>query len=390
MIVGLYQWVRSSAVAATLACLLSPSATHAELRIDKSFGSVSGWNIGFSEDVAGCLAAAKYKDGTTIWLGFGDHSNAYIAFTNPNWQSIAQNGEYQLRMMTGRRLWVGTFSGFERTGEKGVYSSGLKAEFLDDFASSGGVRIFLNRKPLSALSLAGSSDAVNQVVSCQKKFVEASGGAPEKRKGGGGSSGTGFFVSNDGHIVTNNHVIDGCKAINVTPVGGKATSAYLIAKDKTNDLAIVKTTLSPTVLPALRPQARLGEPVYVFGFPLSGLLSDSGNFTTGTVTGVTGLRDDTRMAQISAPVQPGNSGGPLIDKFGNVIGVIVMKLNALYIAAATNDIPQNVNFAIKSNIALNFLESNNVAADTRAKERVLPPEAIAELAKMFTVRITCN
>ena len=261
---------------------------------------------------------------------------------------------------------------------------------LPHFAAAGGVRVFLNQKPVSALSLTGSRDALNQVISCQKTYLEASGGAPEKGKKGGESSGTGFFVSNDGHIVTNNHVIEGCKAIDVTPVGSRATSAYVVSRDKTNDLAIIKTTMPPTVLPAIRSQPRLGEPVYVFGFPLTGLLATSGNFTTGTVTAVSGMGDDTRFLQISAPVQPGNSGGPIIDKFGNVIGVVVAKLDALKLAALTKDIPQNVNFAIKSNIALNFLESNSLPANTSAKSRELPAEAIAELAKMFTVRITCN
>jgi len=102
------------------------------------------------------------------------------------------------------------------------------------------------------------------------------------------------------------------------------------------------------------------------------------------------MGDDTRFLQISAPVQPGNSGGPIIDKFGNVIGVVVAKLDALKLAALTKDIPQNVNFAIKSNITLNFLESNNLAANTSVKSRELPAEAIAELANLFTVRITCN
>src|SRR5262249_57418929 len=112
------------------------------------------------------------------------------------------------------------------------------------------------------------------------------------------------------------------------------------------------------VLPAFRSPPRLGESIAIFGFPLTGLLSSSGNFTTGSVAAVTGLSDDSRMVQISAPVQPGNSGGPLIDKYGNVIGVIVAKLNAIGVASVTNDIPQNVNFAIKSPLATHFLASN--------------------------------
>lgn len=251
--------------------------------------------------------------------------------------------------------------------------------------------MFLNQRSVSALSLAGSRNALSEVISCQKEYISASaGGSPDAGKKRGESSGTGLFVSTNGHLLTNNHVVEGCRSLSVVPVGGTAVSASLLAKDKVNDLAIVKTSLTPAIVPALRPQARLGEPVYVFGFPLAGLLSASGNFTTGSVTAITGLGDDSRLLQISAPVQPGNSGGPLIDKYGNIIGVIVSKLNALNIAAATNDIPQNVNFAIKSSIAVNFLESNGLQPDVAAKSRELPAEAIAELAKLFTVRVVCN
>jgi S1-C subfamily serine protease len=130
--------------------------------------------------------------------------------------------------------------------------------------------------------------------------------------------------------------------------------------------------------------------VFVFGFPLTGILATSGNFTTGMVTAMAGMGDDTRLVQISAPVQPGSSGGPLIDKYGNVVGVIVSKLSAFFVAEVTKDIPQNVNFAIKASIATNFLDSNDVTPNVSAKARELAPEAIAELARLFTVRVTCK
>jgi serine protease Do len=85
------------------------------------------------------------------------------------------------------------------------------------------------------------------------------------------------------------------------------------------------------------------------------LLATSGNFTLGNVTAVAGLGDDTRILQISAPVQPGNSGGPLLDYSGNVVGVIEGKLNAITVFTLTNDLAQNVNFAIKANVVTNFL-----------------------------------
>jgi S1-C subfamily serine protease len=89
---------------------------------------------------------------------------------------------------------------------------------------------------------------------------------------------------------------------------------------------------------------RLGESIAVFGFPLHGLLATSGNFTLGNITAVAGIGDDTRMVQMSAPVQPGNSGGPLLDQTGNVIGTVVAKINAIKLARITNDLAENINF----------------------------------------------
>jgi S1-C subfamily serine protease len=292
----------------------------------------------------------------------------------------------------GRRIWNGKFIGVQHANEKGVYSIGLKNEFIKELANSSGIRIFINRRPVSSLSLNGSGDALDATANCQKKYIKASAGTDThpRPRNKGGSTGTGFFVSSSGHVATNHHVVDGCTTIKVFPVDAPPTNAYIVARDRSNDLAILKTSHEPTVVPALRRQVRTGESISVFGFPLSGLLSTSGNFTTGIVTAQTGIADDTRFVQISAPVQPGNSGGPLIDKYGNVVGVIVSKLNALNVAAATKDIPQNVNFAIKSSIAINFMESNAVSPNAAAKSFELPPEAIADLAKLFTVQISCD
>jgi S1-C subfamily serine protease len=131
--------------------------------------------------------------------------------------------------------------------------------------------------------------------------------------------------------------------------------------------------------------------VAVFGFPLASILSSSGNFTRGDVTALAGVEDDSRFVQISAPVQPGNSGGPLLDASANVIGVVSSKLNALKTMAATQgDIPQNVNFAIKSSIAANFLETNRVQYDVGAPSMPLPATELAERARAISVFVTCQ
>ena len=126
-----------------------------------------------------------------------------------------------------------------------------------------------------------------------------------------------------------------------------------------------------------------------FGFPLSGLLSDSGNLTKGSITASSGLGDSTSQVQISAPVQAGNSGGPLIDYSGNVVGVVVSKLSALKVAEITGDLPQNVNFAIKRRIVEAFLDSHDVDYISAQSTENLDAADIAGAAKKYTVRVLC-
>jgi S1-C subfamily serine protease len=103
------------------------------------------------------------------------------------------------------------------------------------------------------------------------------------------------------------------------------------------------------------------------------------------------LRDDSRYLQVSAPVQPGNSGGPLLDQNGNVVGVVSAKLNALNVMVATNgDIPQNVNFAIKGTLATSFLESNRVPLEQGTIAQALPSADLADQAKLMSVFIKCE
>jgi serine protease Do len=212
---------------------------------------------------------------------------------------------------------------------------------------------------------------------------------PPREKGG--STGTGFFVSSRGHVLTNHHVVESCNSISVALEGTLSQSARVIASDSKNDLALLTTTgLTPEAVPNMRLGVRVGESVYVYGFPLAGLLATSGNFTIGNVTAIAGLGDDTTMIQMSAPVQPGNSGGPVFDQNGNVIAVVVSKLNALRVAKVTSDIPQNVNFAIKSLIAMSFLEAGNVSASAAASTTKLETTQIADRARAFTAQIRCN
>jgi len=206
------------------------------------------------------------------------------------------------------------------------------------------------------------------------------------------SSGTGFVVA-EGRVLTNNHVVAECGRLVLRNAAGARLPGRVAAADRRRDLALIAVPVE--VGPALPfrdgPTVRRGESVVTYGFPLSGLLSSGPTLTTGDINALAGLRDDPANFQISAPVQPGNSGGPLLDSQANVIGVVVSKLNAAQVAQMTGgDIPQNVNFAVKGTEALAFLRANGVqprtAGSTGADKRAFE---IGDIANPSTVSIQC-
>ena len=195
--------------------------------------------------------------------------------------------------------------------------------------------------------------------------------------------GSGFRVA-PGRIVTNAHVVAGCAQI---MVGGQRATA--LAADTANDLALIALPGDRGAVAPLRPTAaRLGESVTIAGFPLEGLLAGL-SVTSGNVSRLTGLGGDTGQLQISAPVQPGNSGSPVLDASGQVIGVVVSNLDAVGVARATGDIPQNVNFAIKGGVLRAFLDAHAVGYSTSTGTQPLAAEAIATRARQFTVMVQC-
>jgi hypothetical protein len=204
------------------------------------------------------------------------------------------------------------------------------------------------------------------------------------------SSGTGFIISRQGDILTNYHVIDGCHAMTGRH-GQTERLLTLVASDPQNDLALLMHGKTDDAVATFRsePHVRPGEGVVVVGFPLRGLLASEANVTTGTVSALAGVQNDVRFLQITAPVQTGNSGGPLLDQSGHVIGIVSSKLNALSIAEAIGDIPQNVNFAIKASIARDFIDRYEVPYSLATSTWERKSADIGEQARMFTLVIEC-
>ena len=209
--------------------------------------------------------------------------------------------------------------------------------------------------------------------------------APPSSSGTQASSGTAFRISN-GQFVTNHHVIEGCNTLKV----GGLQGGRVLASDPINDLALISIPNDSGEIANIRTtRTQLNEAVTAAGFPLQSVFSGIA-ITNGTVSRLSGLKGDTGQVQISAPVQPGNSGGPLLDSAGNVIGVVSSKLNAVKVAGLTGDIPQNVNFAISSNAVRAFLDAKGVNYKEVGRDADLRGEQIASRASGFTVLVECR
>jgi S1-C subfamily serine protease len=200
-----------------------------------------------------------------------------------------------------------------------------------------------------------------------------------------------------GHVVTNHHVIDSCVGdISGSLSGEAAIKLRQVSSDETNDLALLQAPGPFKEMATIRGSGvRSGDAVVAIGYPYHGLLSSDFTVTTGIVSSLSGLYNDTRHLQISAAVQPGNSGGPLLDSSGALVGVVVGKLDGVRVVRATGTIPENINFAIKTGALRDFLDNSAVSYQTTDAKlasgtgELATPE-IAKNARGFTLLISCT
>jgi S1-C subfamily serine protease len=199
------------------------------------------------------------------------------------------------------------------------------------------------------------------------------------------STGTGWYVADGGLIVTNGHVTEGCKAMRLK----SGADLEMLGTYGDEDLALLRGAASVRPLQIRDTRGvRLAEDVLVAGYPLGSILGSGINVTVGTVSSLTG-GGDTKRFQFTAPVQPGNSGGPVLDMSGNVIGVVVAKLNAMSVQDQYGDIPQNVNFGIALPSLLDFLDENDIDYVRKPSGPKLDKVDLAELARASTVLLEC-
>lgn len=203
------------------------------------------------------------------------------------------------------------------------------------------------------------------------------------------SSGSGFFVTPN-HIITNNHVTRGCDEITVKNKGYES-HVKLLDTDSTTDLSILVTGKPNKSFLYLRSRKAVvtGEQSVALGYPFSSTLGSELKVTSGNIAALTGIRNNIAELQLTSPVQPGNSGGPLLDDNGNVIGIIVSRLEKSK-EITGNRTAQNVNFAIKSNMAKIFMDLNMVDYQVRKANGSMPVSQIVAEAKEATVQVICK
>ena len=171
------------------------------------------------------------------------------------------------------------------------------------------------------------------------------------------ATGTGFFISEDGYLVTNHHVVKEGSQVHLL-TGNGLVPARVVKVDAGNDLAVLKAEGKFAALPVASSRGvKLGATAATVGFPNVGLQGFSPKLAKGEIGSLAGAQDDPRHFQISAAIQPGNSGGALVDERGNVIGVVVAKLSQKAALATSGTLAENVNYAVKSSFLLGFLES---------------------------------
>jgi formylglycine-generating enzyme required for sulfatase activity len=194
-------------------------------------------------------------------------------------------------------------------------------------------------------------------------------------------TGSGFFITTDGYFVTNQHVVDSAKKVAIRTVNGKTYSAEVVRVDTANDLALLKAEGIFRPLPVQTSQnVRRGDKVFTLGFPNTDVQGVEPKYTEGVISSLTGVRDEPNSFQISVSLQPGNSGGPLISSLGNVVGIVAAKLSAAAMVKSGRSLPENVNYAVKSNYLIELISTLSAVRGTMPVVRTKIVGSMSDLA----------
>lgn len=265
--------------------------------------------------------------------------NTDIAFLFGAAKGLSAEGDYY----KGNLYWCGTYSYMSRAN----MTRTVNAYSLDRNDAISRIRNIMNSG-----SNPEASTSAPDIAAGDKSD------RPEVLKGSK-STGSGFFIGGSGYFVTNHHVVENARKIHVLH-DSKKLIAEVVVSSKVADLSILKVDSKVAGIPFSDIEPKLGTELFAIGYPQPGIQGLSVKMTKGVVSSSKGFNDDETRFQIDAAVQPGNSGGPLINKDGFLVGIVVASLDSVVIAQATGNIPQNVNYGIKVNEIKSLLRSRSI------------------------------
>ena len=279
---------------------------------------------------------------------------------------VGQRGVAMLECSDGRRVrgeWVATGCtsghgvGRDQDGKQLVFAMGMSLEEAIRRRREGGEPVPATTAPAPG---PGSAASPGPGAPGPSAPGPATSGAATPPPAGGPiqSNGSGFFVTADGYAVTNEHVLRGPRSLWVR-IGGKDLPLQVVDVDAANDLALIKVETVSRPIPIALGEPAKGEDVTALGYPIVRAMGTELKATFGRINALSGLRGDARHLQIDTPLQPGNSGGPVLNGRGEVVGVATSTLNTVRAVRLTGGaLPQNINYAVKSAYIVPLLERN--------------------------------
>lgn len=331
------------------------------------------------------MLGRRYMSGSSVFQDYSTaRENFFKAASSEKSDIYGQEAQYLLGILAENgfgvekdlvlaHAWynIAATNGYEKAEpRRSIITRKLSAEELAEAQT-----LAKNWKPGDELNRSSSHHAVAQTA-----------GEPKKT-----NTGTMFYISSDGFAVTNNHVVAECRQVKIE---GSSDSARIVTQDAANDLALIKIDggkKQHAEIIANPSKIRQGEEIVVFGFPLNSLLSSGGNLTPGVVSALTGLGNNTNQIQITAAIQPGSSGSPVLNSKGDVVGVVSSKLSDSKMAKATGQVGQTINFAISAQTLKSFLDAHRIDYTSGAKFISLGKDAadLAAEARKWTTVVEC-
>jgi S1-C subfamily serine protease len=199
--------------------------------------------------------------------------------------------------------------------------------------------------------------------------------------------GTGFPINDDGVILTSYHVVKGAKTIDVQFQDGTVCPAKVLKQSPNIDIAILKID-KPTpdyLVMDSQPEIGVGDRVFTIGFPVEYLLGQEPKFTDGAISALSGIKGEATFLQITVPIHPGNSGGPLLSEDGKAVGVIASTIAFQPFMEYTKAMPQNINYAVSGSFVAPLLSS--YTKDEKEKKVLTSWREVVERARKAVLKV---